>query len=134
LPRLRSRSASYRFQRYRKADALGVRLVPPDGIDVAAITRMQKRQHFARDLINTPANDMGPEELASPRRRLHSASVPSSTASSATIDPTELFRSFMRWGWRRRARRADRFDWGDPAHPKVTWLAKGSVSIPAGWI
>ena len=31
---------SYRFGRYRKADAPDVRLVPPDGIDVADITRM----------------------------------------------------------------------------------------------
>src|SRR5712692_8883112 len=61
---------SYRFQRYRKADAPGVRLVPPDGIDVAAITRMAEAAGLARDLINTPANDMGPEELASAAQEL----------------------------------------------------------------
>src|SRR5450631_145769 len=55
---------SYRFRRYRKADAPDVRLVPSDGIDVADITRMAEAAHLARDLINTPANDMGPEELA----------------------------------------------------------------------
>src|SRR3954452_3642726 len=31
---------SYRFGRYRKADTPGVRLVPPDGIDIADIARM----------------------------------------------------------------------------------------------
>ena len=36
---------SYRFGRYRKADAPDVRLVPPDGIDVAAITRMAEAAH-----------------------------------------------------------------------------------------
>src|SRR5216683_5685556 len=55
---------SYRFSRYRKADTPDVRLVPPDGVDIADLTRMAEAAHLARDLINTPANDMGPEELA----------------------------------------------------------------------
>src|SRR5258708_7640115 len=55
---------SYRFSRYRTADAPDVRLVPPGGIDIAAITRMAEAATLARDLINTPANDMGPEQLA----------------------------------------------------------------------
>ena len=41
-----------------------VRLVPPDGVDVADIARMAEAATLARDLINTPSNDMGPEELA----------------------------------------------------------------------
>src|ERR1700744_6113624 len=55
---------SYRFNRYRKADARDVRLVPPDGVDMADIARMAEAAALARDLINTPSNDMGPEELA----------------------------------------------------------------------
>ena len=55
---------SYRFSRYRKADAPDVRLLPSDGIDVAAISRAAEAATLARDLINTPSNDMGPEELA----------------------------------------------------------------------
>src|SRR4030081_4064335 len=49
---------SYRFSRYRKADAPGVRLVPSDGVAIADITRMAEAATLARDLINTPANDM----------------------------------------------------------------------------
>src|SRR5450756_3060201 len=48
---------SYRFGRYRKSDVPNVRLVPPDGIDVAAIARMTEAVALARDLINTPSND-----------------------------------------------------------------------------
>jgi len=55
---------SYRFSRYRTADAPDVRLVPPESIDVSAISRMAEAAMLARDLINTPANDMGPEQLA----------------------------------------------------------------------
>ena len=53
----------YRFNRYRKADASDVRLVVPDGIDIADISRMAEAAALARDLINTPANDMGPADL-----------------------------------------------------------------------
>ncbi|HEX9471141.1 MAG TPA: leucyl aminopeptidase family protein, partial [Bradyrhizobium sp.] len=45
---------SYRFSRYRKSDGSDVKLVPPDGIDAADITRMAEAAHLARDLINTP--------------------------------------------------------------------------------
>src|SRR5450755_1571760 len=44
---------SYRFGRYRTSDAPGVRLVPPDSIDMAAIARMAEAAALARDLINT---------------------------------------------------------------------------------
>src|SRR4051812_12393485 len=54
----------YRFARYRKADRPDVRLVPPDGVDAAEIDRIADAAMLARDLINTPSNDMGPEELA----------------------------------------------------------------------
>src|SRR6478672_8956508 len=48
----------YRFGRYRKADSPDVRLAPPDGVDVADIERMAEAASLARDLINTPSNDM----------------------------------------------------------------------------
>ena len=69
---------SYRFTRYRKADANGARLVVPDGIDGDDVSRIAEGVALARDLINTPANDMGPAELeqaardlARPARRRH---------------------------------------------------------------
>ena len=46
------------------------RLVPPDGVDIADISRMAEAASLARDLINTPANDMGPEELAAAAQHL----------------------------------------------------------------
>src|SRR5712675_2243164 len=61
---------SYRFGRYRKNDARNVRLVPPEGIDVAELSRMAEAAALARDLINTPANDMGPQQLAAAAQQL----------------------------------------------------------------
>jgi leucyl aminopeptidase len=51
---------SYRFSRYRKAEASTAKLVPSDGIDVAEMTRIAGAATLARDLVNTPSNDMGP--------------------------------------------------------------------------
>jgi leucyl aminopeptidase len=59
---------SYRFARYRKVDKPEVRLVPPDGVDAAELARMADAAFLARDLINTPSNDMGPAELEAAAR------------------------------------------------------------------
>ncbi len=55
----------YRFDRYRpgrKAPALP-RLVCPEGLDAPRLIAMAEAEALTRDLINTPAEDMGPEEL-----------------------------------------------------------------------
>src|ERR1700742_2818976 len=60
----------YRFNRYRKGDAPDVKLVPPEGVDAADVTRMAEAAMLARDLVNTPSNDMGPVELEQAAREL----------------------------------------------------------------
>jgi leucyl aminopeptidase len=54
----------YRFQRYKKASDGLARLVWPAGVDRAAVKRVVGAISLARDLINTPAEDMGPPQLA----------------------------------------------------------------------
>src|SRR6266436_7040006 len=117
---------SYRFQRYRKADAPGVKLVPPDGIDVAAITRMAEAAGLARDLINTPANDMGPEELASAAQQLaqrFGAKFDCIVGDDLTRQNFPLIHAVGMAS--SRAPRLIDLNWGDPAHPKVTLVGKG---------
>jgi leucyl aminopeptidase len=117
---------AYRFGRYRKADAPDVKLVPPDGIDVAAITRMAEAAYLARDLINTPSNDMGPEELALAAQQL----AKRFDASFGCIVGEELTRQnfplihAVGMASSRSPRLID-LTWGDPAHPKVTLVGKG---------
>src|SRR5581483_3759254 len=60
----------YRFNRYRKGDAADVKLVPPGGVDTVDVARMADAAMFARDLVNTPSNDMGPAELEGAARAL----------------------------------------------------------------
>ncbi|WP_112311663.1 leucyl aminopeptidase family protein [Pseudogemmobacter bohemicus] len=57
--------AGYRFDRYRpgKSPARPARLVVPAGINARRIEAMAAGEFLTRDLINTPARDMGPEEL-----------------------------------------------------------------------
>ena len=57
--------AGYRFERYRKAGAgrAEPRLVLPAGVDGARIRAIAEAEALTRDLVNTPASDMGPGEL-----------------------------------------------------------------------
>jgi leucyl aminopeptidase len=116
---------SYRFSRYRKAEISDIKLVPPDGIDVADITRMAEAAGLARDLINTPSNDMGPEELAQAARELATRFG----ASFNCVIGDDLARNFplihaVGMASTRAPRLID-MSWGDPAHPKVTLVGKG---------
>ena len=61
---------SYRFERYRKAKPGSASLVAPDGVDLAEVDRVAGAVALARDLINTPANDLGPDDLEVVAREL----------------------------------------------------------------
>ena len=61
---------AYRFETYRKPAAEGPRLVIPADADAEAIERTVAAVALARDLVNTPANDMGPDALETAFRGL----------------------------------------------------------------
>src|SRR3954466_155943 len=116
---------SYRFARYRQADRPDVRLVPPDGVDATEINRMADAAMLARDLINTPANDMGPEELAAAAQDL-AAEFGASFACTIGDELKTNFPLIHAVGMASsRAPRLIDIGWGDPAHPKVTLVGKG---------
>ena len=56
--------AGYRFDRYATSPAPDARLVAPEGIDAARLEAIASGEALTRDLINTPAEDMGPADLA----------------------------------------------------------------------
>lgn len=117
---------TYRFGRYRKADASEVRLVPPDGIDIADVGRMADGAMLARDLINTPANDMGPAELELAARSLAKRFGASLTAIVGEDLLKQNFPLIHAVGMAsHRAPRLIDLSWGDPGHPKVTLVGKG---------
>ncbi|WP_149141850.1 leucyl aminopeptidase family protein [Gemmobacter caeruleus] len=56
--------AQYRFDRYKPAStAVQPALKCPEGVDAARLLAMAEGEYLTRDLINTPAQDMGPAEL-----------------------------------------------------------------------
>lgn len=63
---------SYRYLRYRtKApERRPATLVWPDGVDRATVESAALATFMARDLVNTPANDLGPGELAAAAEQL----------------------------------------------------------------
>lgn len=70
--------AGYRFARYKSATPPKARLRPPAGVDAAHIAAIAAGEFLTRDLVNTPASDMGPDELEAAATRLaadHGASL-----------------------------------------------------------
>jgi leucyl aminopeptidase len=70
--------AQYRFDRYRDQPAMKATLVAPKGVNAARIEALVAGECLTRDLINTPASDMGPTDLEQAARDLaqrHSADI-----------------------------------------------------------
>lgn len=116
----------YRFERYRKPAPATARLVLPEAIDGEDLTGIADSVALARDLVNTPANDMGPVEIEAAIRTL--AAECGATA-TAIVGDELLARNFpMIHAVGRASPRAPRLIdlvWGDPAHPKITLVGKG---------
>lgn len=58
----------YRFTRYKGKPMPGPRLVCPDGVDADRLLAVAKGEFLTRDLINTPASDLGPDKLEAAAR------------------------------------------------------------------
>ena len=116
---------AYQFARYRKAEPRQVKLVVPEGVDGDDLTRIIEGVSLARDLINTPSNDMGPAELEDAARALakqHGANV-------HVITGSKLAKEFplieaVGAGSPRAPRLID-LTWGGVIDPKVTLIGKG---------
>ncbi|WP_342359813.1 leucyl aminopeptidase family protein [Terrarubrum flagellatum] len=124
---------AYRFERYRKRSAEAARLVLPDGVDRARILRIAESVALGRDLINMPANDMGPVELAAAAQALatrHKAKC------AITIGDELLKANFpMIHAVGRGSARAPRLvdiQFGKSSDPKVTLVGKGVVFDTGG--
>ena len=58
----------YSFETYRKRPSHDATLICPNGVDAATIEAIAAGEALTRDLINTPASDMGPEQLEAAAR------------------------------------------------------------------
>lgn len=123
----------YRFTLYREQPLPKARLVCPRGVDQAEVVRLAAAVASSRDLVNTPANDLGPDEIEAAIRALaadHGAHV------AVTLGDDLLTRGFpMIHAVGRASVRAPRLidlTWGKPDHPRVTLVGKGVVFDTGG--
>ncbi len=74
---------AYVFDRYKaKPDRDGVRLVAPEGLDVEAALRIASACALAREMIDTPAADMGPLQIETIAREIATASGATATVTA----------------------------------------------------
>jgi leucyl aminopeptidase len=118
----------YGFDRYKKKTAKKARLVLPPGMDGEEVSRIAENLFLARDLVNTPANDMGPAELESAARVLakkHGAKV--SVVSGAALAKNYPLIAAVGMGSPRGPRLIE-LSWGlsnKKSGPLVTLVGKG---------
>ncbi|HEY7244326.1 MAG TPA: leucyl aminopeptidase family protein [Xanthobacteraceae bacterium] len=117
---------SYRFTRYRQQAEKDLRLELPGNVDGEDLSRIVEGVFLARDLINTPANDMGPPELEEAARAFaegHGAAVRTVSGDDLIAQNFPLIHAVGRAA--ARAPRLIDLSWGNPAHPRITLIGKG---------
>lgn len=117
--------AGYRFDRYSKTSPMAASLVAPDDLNTRQLEVIAEGEMLTRDLINTPANDMGPAELEKEARDLahaHGADI-TVIAGDALLDQNfPLIHTVGRAS--DRAPRLIDITWGTTG-PAITLVGKG---------
>jgi len=126
---------AYDFDRYRsveKKEASSQLLADVSSVDPERLKREIASTFLARDLINTPANDMGPKALEQAIRDLadaHGGEVQVTRGDELLEENFPMIHAVGRAA--SQAPRLVDLVWGDPTHKKVTLVGKG-VSFDTG--
>ncbi len=123
---------AYRFDRYKAARTPAARLIAPEGLDTRQARREAAATGFVRDLVNTPAADMGPDALEREARALAAAHDARATVITGDDLLTQNFPLVHAVG--RAAAIAPRLidiAWGRQGAPRVTLVGKG-VTFDSG--
>ncbi|MBY9066549.1 leucyl aminopeptidase family protein [Hyphomonas sp. WL0036] len=117
---------AYRFDGYKKEKAAPPRLVIPASEDVARLSREASAIAGLRDMVNTPAADMGPEQI---HGRISALGERYGARVTAVVGDTLLTENYpMVHAVGRAAVKEPRFimlEWGKPGAPKVSLCGKG---------
>jgi leucyl aminopeptidase len=116
----------YVFDRYNKKPTRDIKLGVGDGVDAAQVTRLSEGVFLARDLINTPTSDMGPQQLED---AVHTLARRFKAKVDVTTGDALLKANFpMIHAVGRASTEAPRLidlTWGRSSAPKVTLVGKG---------
>ena len=117
----------YYFDRYSARHSRSVRhLRLPDGVDKDNVMRIVNGMVLGRDLINTPACDMGPGELSDAAQHLadqHGAEFREIVGEALLRENFPMVHAVGRTS--DRAPRLIELRWGEARHPKITLVGKG---------
>lgn len=129
---------SYGFDRYKASasDAKAkAQLVVGVGVDVQAVLQLAKACALAKDMVNTPANHMGPAEMEAAARSLASqfgAEISVITGDELLTQNYPAVHAVGRASHESRASRMIEITWGRPEHPLICLVGKGVVFDTGG--
>ena len=122
-------TGQYRFDRYlSEPDEEGPRvLLTGEPATIDAITAEAEAVMLVRDLVNTPAEDMGPAQLEAEAENLHKAyrAEIRVTRGDTLEHEFPMVHTVGRAASRSHAPRMIELEWGDPKHPKLAVIGKG---------
>jgi len=116
----------YGFARYRKPEGRAIKLDPPQSVDREDLARVVAAVTLARDLINTPANDMGPVQLEEAARALaarYRADIRVTVGDDLLRENYPLVHAVGRAS--AGAPRMIELTWGEAGDPRVSLVGKG---------
>lgn len=121
--------AQYRFERYRKPKtAAGPRvLLTNEPARIEETVRVAEAVALVRDLVNTPAGDLGPAELEAAAREVaeQGGAEMKVTAGRALDEGYPMVAAVGRAATAERAPRMIEIEWGDRRHPRIAVVGKG---------
>ena len=127
---------SYGFTRYKAGPSAAPHPGSPgrEAADRAEVELLADAMALTRDLVNTPAEDMGPAELAAAVETVaqrHGAKVRQIVGDELLAENYPMIHAVGRGS--ARAPRLIDLTWGDKAHPKLTLIGKGVCFDSGGY-
>jgi leucyl aminopeptidase len=128
---------AYRYDRYKPAKEGPARLVLPAGADGHEARAIVHACALARDMVNTPANDMGPRQIETIAREIaRQFGAEMTVAVGDDLLPEgqnyPAIHAVGRAAVPARAPRMIELAWGDEAHPVLALVGKGIVFDTGG--
>ena len=127
---------SYSFDRYKSQAAKPLpQLVVGEGVDAQSILSLAEACALAKDMVNTPANDMGPAEIEAVALGLaqrFNAEIAVVTGDDLLTQNYPAVHAVGRASHESRASRMIELTWGRPDHPLVCLVGKGVVFDTGG--
>jgi leucyl aminopeptidase len=127
---------AYRFDRYKRAEAEAApRLVGLSGVNTAEVEAIAGACTLVRDMINTPANDMGPAEVEAVARGIAEgcgARIDVVVGDDLLAAGYPAVHAVGRAAAPARAPRMVEMSWGEADHPLIALVGKGVVFDSGG--